>query len=384
MKDPKKIVLFTSALGFGGTENVVYHLFYELQKYYDVSLVFMYHGTGFELKPDDQVFYLSDENVDIKTGVLPRTFDFLRFSKSYVKLLKDIKPDIAISFLAFPNVINSIAKKRIKNLKTIISERCFPTLVYDTGALQLFTKKSIIKLFYNHNDHLFSNSIYINKDLVEHFNLKIPHSVVYNPLIIEHKNPQLKAHSKAEFKVMNVGRLEDQKNQTPLIQAFSKLPKNYTLSIYGKGSLKENLTILISDLDAIRQISLKGTVSDIQLEMQKYHCLILFSLSEGFPNVLLEAMASKLPIISANCPSGPLEMLNDNEPVTIKEGEFYEAKYGLLVNVNDKIAVNKAVEYYANNPDIRAMYSEAAFTKAQSFGLEEIGLNTKQLIDLVL
>src|SRR5690606_38818250 len=67
-------------------------------------------------------------------------------------------------------------------------------------------------------------------------------------------------------------------------------------------------------------------------------------------DLLLEAMAAGLPVISTNCISGPLELLNDNFEVEIKIGEFFIAKYGILINVNDERALTKALIYLKENP----------------------------------
>ena len=110
-------------------------------------------------------------------------------------------------------------------------------------------------------------------------------------------------------------------------------------------------------------------------------CFVLASNTEGFPNVLLEAMAVGLPVISTNCLSGPLEILNDNEPITIAKGEFYLAKYGILINVDDDIALSKAILFLRNNEDQRKTYCDLGFQKAQNFSLPKIYDQVKHLIN---
>ena len=102
--------------------------------------------------------------------------------------------------------------------------------------------------------------------------------------------------------------------------------------------------------------------------------------TEGFPNVLLEALSVGLPVISTNCLSGPLEMLNDNEPVRIADGEFYKAKYGLLVNVNDALGMSKAIQYYLEHPEKRQAYSKLAFERAKMYSMPEIYNQVKDLL----
>jgi len=91
-------------------------------------------------------------------------------------------------------------------------------------------------------------------------------------------------------------------------------------------------------------------------------------------------MSVGLPVISTNCLSGPLELLNDNEDVVIAKGEFYRAKYGLLINTEDTDALSKALDYYYKHPEERKRYSELGFTKAKEYDLPFIYNQVKDLI----
>ena len=127
--------------------------------------------------------------------------------------------------------------------------------------------------------------------------------------------------------------------------------------------------------------SLPGKVKNVNEYLLQSDCFILSSITEGFPNVLLEAMAIGVPVISTNCMSGPLEILNDNETVLIEEGEYYLAKYGILINVNDEIALAKAITHLKENDTIRKEYSDLGFQKAKMYDLPEIYKQVKLLID---
>src|SRR5690606_24580690 len=111
--------------------------------------------------------------------------------------------------------------------------------------------------------------------------------------------------------------------------SLSLLPKNIHLDIYGDGNLLNDLQQLATDLNLKNQVDFKGNVLDVHSKIVDSHCFVLSSLTEGFPNVLLEAMSVGLPVIATNCMSGPLELLNDNESIEIENGTFYKAKYGL-------------------------------------------------------
>ena len=124
-----------------------------------------------------------------------------------------------------------------------------------------------------------------------------------------------------------------------------------------------------------------GNVKNIKSHIIENHCFVLSSLTEGFPNVVLEAMSVGLPVICTNCMSGPLELLNDNEKVTILSGSFVKAKYGLLVNVNDAVGLSQALKFLQSNKESRDQYSRLSFERAKTYDVSNIGIHVKNLID---
>ena len=383
MKSHKKISLFISGLPFGGTERVVSLISNALSNHYEVILILKYNVIEFKINENVKIIILNKKETFPKSNPIKKAKDFLKFIYRYNKVIKHERIDLAFSFLGRQNIINSIAKMLKPNLKTIISERCFPSLMYNSNKTKLFIIKRAYSLFYNRNDALFSNSLHINEDLKNNFNIKIPMSVIYNPIennIIQKSflpyNPK-----KHPFKAITVGRLTLVKNQKSSINAISLLTDNYELNIYGEGILMEDLTNLINSLKLQNQVFLRGTDPQINMRLKEHHCFILCSLTEGFPNVILEAMASGTPVISTNCKSGPLELLNDNEAIEIPTESFAKAKYGILVNVDDSVGLSKAIKYLKENEDIRKKYSDLAFEKAKKFDIKHISKELTTLIE---
>ncbi|MDO6596777.1 glycosyltransferase [Oceanihabitans sp. 2_MG-2023] len=373
----KNIALFVASIGFGGTERVVARLASELVKHYNVTLVLIYENIDLPIHKDVNIICMTTKKEHYDNSSFFKLGSFLLSAYKYPKIIKQNGIDISISFLIKQNIINGYTKMVNPKLETIISERCFPSKTYGSFGKQL------VKHFYNKNGSLFSNSIHINQDLQNNFELKIPAQVVYNPIYTREEKPAFLdySNSKTPFQIVAVGRLNPVKNQESLIKSIALINELVSLNIYGIGALEEELKTLSTSLNLNKTITFKGNSNTIDQEIVKHHCLVLTSLSEGFPNVILEAMSLGVPVIATNCMSGPLELLNDNEEVQIKQGDFYKAKYGLLVNVNDNKGLAKAITYYKNNNSVRENYSALSFNKAKQYDISVIGKQLKTLID---
>ena len=385
MQSKRKVALFVSSLDFGGAERVVSHLSNELTKYFDVTLILLYNNIEYPLNSNVKVIALSKENETHKRNKIARFKDYYQFIFKYQKVLKNENIDLVISFMIRQNMINGIAKTFNPNLKTIISERCFPSKRYlDTQSRALLTK-TLIPFLYNKNNKLFSNSVYINKDLIENFKIKIDSHVIYNPIQIDNKEPHFNYyHSEKDiFNTVTVGRLIPIKNQKSILGALKTLPEHVCLDVFGDGELKKELANLSEKNNLTKRVIIHGNVSNIKSLLTNYHCFILSSLSEGFPNAILEAMSVGLPVISTNCMSGPLELLNENIPVTIEPNSFYKAKYGILVNVDDVQGLANAIEYLQQNNAERSKYSLLGIKRSKDYSIEIIGLQLKNLIDSI-
>lgn len=233
--------------------------------------------------------------------------------------------------------------------------------------VSLLVLRLTIAIFYRFADAIIAVSIGVKEDISKLGLLnKQPISVVYNPpaLISPRKKstdyPPIKLGWKPKFqyKILGVGSLIKQKNFFNLIKAFSLLPKpikdNSQLIILGEGIERDNLEKLIEELALKDQIFLPGFIIDPRPWFSSADLFVLSSDWEGFGIVLVEAMQSKLPIVSTNCNSGPAEILNNGE-------------YGHLVPCNNPRALSEAIcESLVKDHDL-----EKLFSRSLDFSLEK-------------
>ena len=365
------ISILSITLGSGGAEKVISLLLKELKNNYNVTLVLFYNHIHFTIPEGINVICLSNESAE--RPFYSKLSDLISFKKKYNDFIKKEKITISISFLAFPNLLNGMIASSNKNVKTIISERGFPS-DNTSSKLSLYISKIFYPIFYNKCSKLFSNSVYINQDLKENFGIKIPMDVIYNPIELPQETITPEALNKdiQSLKIITAGTLNKRKNHIMIIRAIQNTANKYNLTILGGGPLNKYLTEEIANLKTERHVSLKGKVKNVNAFLLTNHCFVLSSFTEGFPNALIEAMAIGLPCISTNCLSGPLELLNENDEINIKLGNFYKGKYGLLVNNDDHKGLEKALEYFYNNPSEREKYSKLSLLRANEYELKSI------------
>lgn len=167
---------------------------------------------------------------------------------------------------------------------------------------------------------------------------------------------------------ISVGRLHPQKNQALLIEAFAKMVERTandgaTLTIYGKEKedifgTEKKLRELIQKYHLEKRVFLAGWVKDMEVRYTQADAFVFGSDYEGLPNALMEAMASGLPCISTDCPTGPSVLIHSGEN-------------GLLVPVGDKEAMSAAMQYFMENPQEAERMGMAAKQRMERWGNPE-------------
>jgi glycosyltransferase involved in cell wall biosynthesis len=146
-------------------------------------------------------------------------------------------------------------------------------------------------------------------------------------------------------KLIAVGMLKPQKDYPTLFRAIALLRKTTPVSVLvlGEGFLRPDLEKLRSELGLDDCISMPGIVPDTQPYLNEADLFVLSSVGEGLANVLIEALACGVPVVSTDCPSGPREILQAGQwgslaPVQDPEG-LAGAILGALERSHDREAL---------------------------------------------
>lgn len=149
--------------------------------------------------------------------------------------------------------------------------------------------------------------------------------------------------------VVGVGRLEPQKDFATLIQAFARMQGKTPcrLLILGEGSERAQLQAMIDAQGLASCVDLHGFVDNPYAYVARSDVFVLSSKWEGFGNVIVEAMAMGVPVVSTDCPAGPSEILDGG-------------RHGRLVPVGDVEAMAEAIDgTLRGEPDRSALIEEA-------------------------
>jgi len=378
MRESKtNISVLAMTMGSGGAEKVISLFLPKLMKDYNVTLILFYDIFHFEIPNGLPVEILIKK---VNMSIFQKIFLFPVAFFRYLKLVKSKNISVSISFLIRPNLLNGILKIFLRDkIRVVMSERNYPSIEYRSSPGRYYLYKTLIPLLYSKADHLFSNSEWINKDLKDNFNVSTRFEVIYNPIIL----PQKKAvpGNADTVRFINVGRVIAIKNQELIIDALADVTGNYRMIFLGNGDLLDHLKEKIKKLDSVNHIEFAGNVKNVNDYLSDSDCFILSSHSEGFPNAIVEAMAIGLPVISTNCLSGPLEILNDNEQVNIDKGNFFIASHGILINVGDREGLKKAINYVMSNKTFLREYSFKSLERAKEYSLDNIYIKLNHLIE---
>ena len=170
--------------------------------------------------------------------------------------------------------------------------------------------------------------------------------------------------------ILAVGRLHQIKQFDHLIEAYAKSQakaNGVKLVIIGEGEELENLKALAQSLNTGDQVTFLAFKKNIYPYYKKALFTVLTSKNEGFPNVLIESLACKTPVVSYDCESGPSEIINHK-------------RNGLLVEDKSINGLVKAFNTMITKNDVYHNCKVNSFKSVKHLGVDEIG---RQWVDFM-
>lgn len=350
----------------------------------------------FSLK--NQFFFPKSKLINLEIDLSSNLFlRLMNIFKRYIKLLNIKKKNqysVVVSFLEAPNFYNAITK--MNNTRVFTSIRNYK----QTG---LVSRGIFLKLMIYLSDHVILPSDDMKNLITKRYNIhESKVTVIHNP-ISNINYSKIKSGLIPEDKkpfILSVGRLEKQKAQWLLIDAFKLLKERIdgiNLIILGEGTLRSKLEQQIIKNGLHDSVFLKGKVDNVNDYYQNCAVLVQTSLHEGFPNVILEGLSFGTAIVSTNCPYGPKEILAPGLNV-VKNHDFFKSNksnYGVLIDFDDysikrlsNLDKSKEIRMISDmlykllsNQTILEFYQRQSLIRSNDYKLEKIAMDWLNVIN---
>lgn len=344
------LLLVISSFGGGGAERVLARLAEAwIASGVRVTLATFEGRAGdfYKINDDSQRRSYDDERGtrrSIWPGPLARSL-WLR------SVIRDAAPDAVISFTDRTCVVTLLASLRLR-IPVIVSERTDPEM-YSPGRVwellrRLLYPSAAAIVVQTNQVRLWSRRCF-PRVLTRVIPNPVPCDVVYST-----RPPRTT--------ILAIGRLGIEKGFDTLLVAFSRIADRHPhwhLKILGEGQERSRLEQLVTELGIADRVEMPGRRHDVMQQLAEAGVFVLASRFEGFPNALVEAMASGRAVISTNCPSGPSELIE-------------QGQNGILVPVDDVTSMASALERLILDPDLRIRLGQAAVSIRTRLSIESV------------
>lgn len=270
------------------------------------------------------------------------------------KVLRVVRPDGVVSFLQEANVAAVIGSRGLR-LPILISERNHPERNHTSGF-----KRLVRSWLYPQASRLVVQTQDIAHWFKAHLNLSC--TVIPNP--VGALDPSLTPSPLGSGRsgegrfLLSLGRLEPQKGFDLLITAFARIAHDFpewSLVIHGEGAERGALEAQIAELGLDDRVDLPGVTKEPIGKLLAADLYVHPARFEGYPNALLEALASGCCVVATDCPGATREVLADG-------------RYGLLVATEDVEALAACLQDAMGNAALRGRFASVAQEAVRALG----------------
>lgn len=358
----KSIAFYIGGLCIGGAERVICNLAeYFYGEGYRVTMVTKVRDEKeYELNPGIRRI-IADITPEEETASRIHNL-FARIAK-LKRIWKEVKPDVIVSFIRKNNLM-AIASAVPLGIPVVVSVRSAPErelkgFGFKTITFLLFRQAAGVVLQTREAYNFFpgyirAKAVVLPNSINPDF-LKASEELTLATTINHDKKMTVYDRipsSVKEKRIITVGRIDDNKNQRLLVEAYAKIADYYpdwSLELIGDGCGRQALEEYVSTLPCKDRISFTGAVDDVAKRMSEASIFVLPSKIEGMPNALIEAMVMGMACISTDCPcGGPRDLIATDE------------SNGILVPVDNVDAMAMALKRLITNDTLRQSMGDNA------------------------
>lgn len=341
----EKIFFLINSMEWWWAERVISIISSELSKDYDIDLITLKNINFFDLP--NWVNYIPLSNVKNNFWMLLLLpFYILKFRR----ILKNNNYKSWISSLEISNFINILVnKKAIISFEISIKffDKWFFWYIYKFLIKKLYNKSKFIKVNSEENKYDLAEFLKINLEKIK---------TIYNPIDFEKIEQCKKELVESDLKnkliwkkvFITVARLVWQKNHKKIIESFAKVEdNNWIYLIVGDWEERKNLENQVIELWLQEKIIFVGAQKNVFKYLSISNYFIYASRIEWFPNVLWEAIACDLPIITSNFVSWAKECIIWNYDNSLKKIKYpYYWENWVLLDLDNY--ENEFIDVYKN------------------------------------
>ena len=369
-------VVINSMYG-GGAEHAASRLVTIFEERYKVIVISLMPQTS-------QDYYFGSNIISISDSYKGSLWvqRIYRASRKIDELVAIYNPKAIISFLQNANLCVTMGKNKVKK---IISIRNFLEAQYK-GKKQLLWS-ILMKKYFIKADYIVSVSKLINEEMISVYGMPQEKCIcIYNlydvdeivKLRCEELENDFRKFYETHRVISSMGRISEQKGHFHLIRVLKLLNEkqsDFGVVIIGndKDPYAEKVRKLVKDCGLEKDVLFVGHQTNPYRFVSRSFCYVFPSKYEGFPNALVEAMACGVPVISADCKSGPREILTDN------------SDYGILVDCDpapfhyadenytrEELEIAEAISMFDSSYETRDKYAKMAFERSKVFSKKNI------------
>ena len=364
-----KLLIFISSLSVGGAERVTVNLAnHWALKGWEITIVTLRQQSDDFYALNQAVRRIALEMDGDSGNVIVGLIRNLRRVIALQRVLRQIRPDVALAMMDRANVMLAIASCGLHLIRAVGSERIYPPQ-HPLGTIWE-------RLRFHSYGHLYAVVAQTDKGaewLKSHTKaqrvIAIPNPANW-PLTNQIPFINVENIRRAGRKLLlAVGRLSCQKQFGLLVRCFQSLASSHgdwDLVILGEGPLRSELEVQVSEAGLGNRVFLPGRAGNIG---DWYECADLYVMSsrfEGFPNTLVEAMAYGLPVVSFDCDTGPRDIIRHKVD-------------GLLVSSGNEQELTTTLDQLMGDENLRAEFANRAVDVRVRFATERIAEKWERL-----
>jgi len=310
---------------------------------------------------------LNGEITSLKASLNNRFFDLPAWKK-LAGIVKEFNPDI-IQANAGDTLKYAVLSKKLFGWKNpIVSRNASEVGRYLKSKIQ----KSLNSFFYKNFEFVVSVSMASEKDILNHFPFLSGKTEVI-PVGLEtiSKIEEITLKPGDSQHIVHVGGFSFEKNHLGLLRIFQSVLKskpNIHLHLVGDGPLKAEIEEEVEKMNLGQNITFYGFVNNPLSYIKAANVLVLPSIIEGLPGVLLEAMLCKTPVVAYNVGG---------------VSEIVTSQTGSLIEKDDEAGFVKAVLKTLENPNMEQIETAHQMV-LKDYMNEEIAVKFIEVYEVVI